>query len=108
MTHREDVVVVVGELLLGEKLQVLGLRVEAKAGLHLVAFFLFQRASHREERKLFRVFSFLVFFFDAHPLAARWTLLSTVRSSVLRCVLDELTRVSVRAQVVRPSYRNRV
>ena len=67
MTHREDVVVVVGELLLGEKLQVLGLRVEAKAGLHLVAFFLFQRASQREERKLFRVFSFLVFFFRCTP-----------------------------------------
>lgn len=34
-THREDVVVVVGELLLGEELQMLGLRVEAKAGFHL-------------------------------------------------------------------------
>ena len=39
-SHREDVVVVVGELLLGEELQMLRLRVEPKAGLHLVVFFL--------------------------------------------------------------------
>ena len=33
-THGEDVVIVVAELLLGEELQVLGLRVEAQGGLH--------------------------------------------------------------------------